>query len=75
MKDALAEKDLDARAELLHQAEQLAIDDMVVIPLLFNQSFYLSSQSLSNITVNPYGLVSMTKMKMKDYELYLATEE
>ena len=72
---AYEEKDSVARAEILHDAEEMLVADMPVIPLLFNQSFYLSSESLSKITVNPYGLVSMTKLKMKDYELYLTTEE
>ena len=67
MKDALAEKDLDVRAELLHQAEQLAIDDMVVIPLLFNQSFYLS-QDLKKIDVDEYGYFTMTKLKQNNYK-------
>ncbi|MBE6695306.1 MAG: hypothetical protein E7587_02525 [Ruminococcaceae bacterium] len=72
---AYEEKDLVARAEILHDAEEMLVEDMPIVPLLFNQSFYLSSDSLSKITVNPYGLVSMTKMKMKDYELYLTPEE
>ena len=72
---AYEEKDLNARAEILHDAEEMLIEDMPVIPLLFNQSFYLSSKSLSKISVNPYGLVSMTKMKMKNYERYLTPEE
>ena len=72
---AYEEKDLTARAEILHDAEEMLIEHMPIIPLLFNQSFYLSSKSLSKISVNPYGLVSMTKMKMKNYELYLTPEE
>ncbi len=72
---AYAEKDLDKRAEILHDAEELLVEDMAVIPLLFNQSFYLKSKSLSKISTNYQGVVNMTKMKMKNYKQYLTVEE
>ena len=73
MKDAMAEKDLDKRAAILHEAEQIIIEDMVVVPLYFNQSFYISRE-LSNIEVNEYGVPTMTKMKQKNYKKYLPVE-
>lgn len=73
IKDALAEKDLNKRAAILHEAEQMLINDMVVVPLYFNQSFYISRE-LSNISVNEYGIPTMTKMKQKNYKKYLPVD-
>ncbi len=73
MDRALAEKDLDARAELLHEAEQMLIDDMVVVPLTFNKSFYIS-QELSKISVDEYGYPNLAKLKQKNYKQYLPVE-
>ena len=74
MKSALAEKDLDKRAELLHKAEEMLIEDMVVVPLYFNQSFYIASKELSKITVDEYGYQNLSKLKQKNYKQYLPVE-
>ena len=73
IKEALAEKDLDARAPLLHEAEEILMNDMVVIPLFYNQSFYISRE-LNKIEVNEYGLPIMTQMKQKNYKKYLPVD-
>ena len=75
IEDALAEKDIKARAELLHQAEQLLLEDMPVIPIIFNQNAYLVSDELSKIDVTYYGTFIFTKTKLKDYELYIPKED
>ncbi len=73
IKEALAEKDLDARAAILHEAEEMLMNDMVVVPLFYNQSFYISRE-LSNIEVNEYGLPILTQMKQKNYKKYLPVD-
>jgi ABC-type transport system substrate-binding protein len=75
VKKAYEEKDLDKRAEILHEAEKMLLEDMPVIPLVFNQSFYLSSKLLKKIEVNPYGLTALTNLKMKNYKKYLTVED
>ncbi len=71
---ALAEKDLGKRADLLHEAEEILLDDMPIIPLVFNQSYYASS-GLSKIKVDYNGYVVFTKVSQKNYTQYLPKEE
>lgn len=67
---AFAEKDLGKRADLLHEAEVLLLADMPIIPLVFNQSYYTSTQ-LSGISFGYNGYVSFTKVSQKNYTKYL----
>ena len=69
IKAAFDEKDdLSARATILHEAEQLLIEDMPVIPILFNQTATLVSKDLSKISYTYYGTPIFTKTKQKNYE-------
>ena len=70
MAAAYAEKDLTARNVLLHEAEEILLADMPVIPLLFNQRAYLASSEISGLTVDRYGFVSFTSCKQKNFERY-----
>ena len=71
--DALLEQayettDLKERAALLHRAEELLVSDMPVMPLVFNQNFYVVNKSyLKNLTVNYYGYTLFTDAKLKKY--------
>ncbi len=56
------------RAEYLHEAEEQLLADMPIIPLVFNQDFYVISDKLSNVTVNEYGYPVFTKANLKEYE-------
>lgn len=59
---------LKARAELLHRAEEQLLADMPIIPLVFNQNFYVVNKSyLKNLTVNYYGYTLFTDAKLKKY--------
>ncbi len=76
IKQAYEEVDLDKRAAILHQAEQVLLGDMPLIPLTFGQSFYVKSGLLSDIgNDNYYGYPVFTKLKMRDYTKYLPKEE
>lgn len=66
---AYAEEDNAARTALLHDAEKLLLDDMPVIPVLFVQDAYVSSNVLSGIK-NTYWGRDFKKMKMKNYMEY-----
>ena len=72
---AFAESDLEKRAEYLHDAEELLLEEMPVIPLTFGQCHYLASSKIKNIEVGYYGYPILTKTKLKNYQKYLPTEE
>jgi ABC-type oligopeptide transport system substrate-binding subunit len=74
VKAAYEEKDLEDRAELLHEAEEILMEDMPLIPLIFNQSYYIVNSSLSKVSVDWFGHPSFTDAKQKDYEKYLPVE-
>ncbi len=75
IESAHAEKNIEARAEILHEAEELLLDEMAVIPIIFNQTATLASDDLSKIKFTYYGTMIFTKTKLKDYELYVPVEE
>lgn len=75
IEDAHAEKDIKKRADLLHEAEKLLAEDLPVIPITFNQSAVLIHKDLSKVKFTYYSTPIFTKTRLKDYELYLPTEE
>ena len=72
---AFNEKDIKKRSEILHEAEEFLVDDMVVIPVIFNQNAVLVSKQLSNVNFTYFGTPRLTKTKLKNYERYLPVEE
>ena len=54
IEDASTETDAQKRSELLHQAEKLLLDNMPVIPIIFNQNAYLQNADLSKVKANFY---------------------
>lgn len=71
IEDAFAEKNIKARAEILHEAEAQLIKDNAIIPIIFNQNVKVVSPELSKITTSYYGNDIFTKMVLKDFEIYL----
>ena len=68
--------DLDARADLLHQAESILMADMPVMPLMYNQSFYVvNNKMLRKLDMNYAGFTVFTEATLKDYEEYFLMEE
>ena len=59
------------RATLLHEAEAILIDDMPIIPIVFNKSVSMQSEELSKISSTYYQTYIFTKTKQKNYEQYL----
>jgi len=77
--DAICEKFVMAdnnadRAAALHEAEKFIVDEMVVIPVLFNTSSY-ASQELSKMETDFYGRYNFTELKQKNFKKYLPKEE
>ncbi len=67
IEDASTETDAQKRSELLHQAEKLLLDNMPVIPIIFNQNAYLQNADLSKVKANFYTPFVFTTAKLKNY--------
>ena len=63
------------RNKYLHEAEEILMNDMPVMPLVTLKNAYVSSKSLSGFEFDYYGCPIMTDMKLKNYELYTNVEE
>lgn len=66
---AYAESDSAARTVLLHDAEKMLLEDMPVIPVLFVQDAYVTSNVISGVKDTYWGR-NFKKMKMKNYMEY-----
>jgi len=65
---AFAEKDRVARSSILHEAETVLMQDMVIIPVIFNQDAYVyNSELLSGIKDTYYGFRIFSRMQLKDW--------
>ena len=74
-----AEKDIASRSDNLHKAEEMLMEDMPVIPIVFNQSAYLINEDILDLgnkilfwetAGNYYAPVSFTKATVKNYDKY-----
>ena len=65
------ESDPNARATLLHEAEDILLADMPVIPVVFNMNATMQSKELSKVKTTYYQTTVFTKTKLKNYEQYL----
>ena len=63
------------RATILHEAEAMLMQNLPVIPVIFNQSATLTRKELSKVKTNYYGAPVFSKVKLQNYEDYLPTEE
>lgn len=70
IEQAFAEKNLAERTPYLHQAEELLMEDMPIIPIIFNQDAYIYSNVISGIKTNYYGFNSFNRVKMDNYMAY-----
>ncbi len=58
------------RAELLHDAEEMLIEDMPVIPLVFLQDAYVAIGDLKNLDSTYYGIRDFKDTELKNYMDY-----
>ncbi len=72
---AYAETDMVKRNELLHEAEELLLAEMPVIPILFNRSAALVDADLNRVYYNYYGYAVFTRTELRNYHKHLITEE
>ena len=68
------EKNIKSRASMLHEAEEMLMDDMPVIPVIFNKTATMTSKELSKVKYTYYGTPVFTKTKLKDYQDYVPAE-
>lgn len=73
MEEVFAEKTRNARTAKLHQAEEMLVNAMPIMPIFVYQDAYLVSGELSNIKMSHYGYKLFHKTKLKDYQKYLET--
>ena len=72
-----AEKEINpnGRADLLHEAEDILMSDMPIIPIIFNMNVTMQSDELSKTDVTYYQTNIFTKTKQKNYEQYLTSAQ
>lgn len=70
---AYAERDREKRVEILHEAEEMLLNDMPVIPLVFLQDAYIAIKDLKNIETNYYGVRDFKDTELKNYMNYKDT--
>lgn len=75
MEEVFAATDAETRAKLLHEAESILMDELPIIPIVFNQNATLVSKELSKYDFTYYGTPVIKKMKLKDYLLYVPKED
>lgn len=64
---AYEEKDPATRAAVLHEAEQALLEQMPLIPLVYNQDAYLISSELSSQKTKASGFLNFAKLFYKNY--------
>ncbi len=75
IEQAFAETDLEKRAAILHEAEQILMQDMPVIPLVQLKKAYIANGDLEGLTYSKLGYVMFTKADLDNAEKYEESEE
>ena len=72
MEEIFAEKIIANRAENLRKAEGILMNDMPIIPVVFNYSATVTNSKLKGEDVDYYNVLSFKKCKIGSYDKYLA---
>ena len=75
IEEAYAAADSATRTQKLHEAEELLMADLPVIPVVYNQTVNLASDELSKYEITYYGTPVFTKLVLKNYLLYAPAKE
>ncbi|MBR5767342.1 MAG: peptide ABC transporter substrate-binding protein [Clostridia bacterium] len=70
LEEAFAESDLSKRAELLHAAEEILMNDMPVMPLVQLQTASVSDSNLKNVKFTRFGCADFIKADLKNKDKY-----
>ena len=72
METIFAEKTITNRAENLRKAEGILMNDLPIIPVVFNQTVTVTNSKLRGETTNFYNFTQFKKCKIGSYEDYQA---
>ncbi|MBQ7364265.1 MAG: hypothetical protein IJW46_01560 [Clostridia bacterium] len=67
MTQALQEKDAAKRAQLLHQAEEMILEDMPVTPIIHYENTFIVSDELDDVDTNYFGASVFTETSYDNY--------
>lgn len=70
IEEAYAEKNASKRAELLHQAEKMLLEDMPIMPLVQLKTGYVKNKDLKSVSTNYYGMPTFNKATLKNASKY-----
>ena len=62
------------RTAAMHEAEKYLAEQMPVIPLVFNNSYYVT-QKLSGIESDKFGRLNFTELEQKNFKKYLKAQK
>jgi hypothetical protein len=65
-------KPLDAKVALLHKAEELLMQEMPIIPVVFNKNATIGTSDLKGVKSDYYVSYKFKDASLKNYEDYLA---
>ncbi len=71
---AYEEDDMVIRTALLHRAEERLLDQMPIIPIVFNRSASLVNGALSRVYTNYFGFAVFTRTELRNYHDHLIGE-
>lgn len=74
IEQAFKQTNLKQRAKLLHQAEQILVDEMVAVPLYFNVDTYVTTE-ISGMKTSWYSFKIFNKVKVSNADKYFEAEE
>ena len=66
--EAFNAKDESKRAAILHDAEKILLEELPVLPLVFNQNAYVVSDEIVKVERSYFGTPIFTKTRFKDKE-------
>lgn len=65
--------DVKTRTAAMHEAEKYLAEQMPVIPLVFNNSYYVT-QKLSGYETDKFGRLDFTQLEQKNFKKYLEAQ-
>lgn len=65
--NAFVTTDYEVRAEMMVAAERMLLDDMPVIPIVYNKNFSATSKKLKKVDSGFFSTADFTKAKLKNY--------
>ncbi|MBE6600331.1 MAG: hypothetical protein E7640_03935 [Ruminococcaceae bacterium] len=73
IKKSYAAEKASERANILADAEKLLVEDMPVIPIVFNQDAYLASSELTGLSSSIFAYRDFSRVSRKNWEKYVVT--